>query len=267
MSFNPFDRLSVFKVGVETGQIPRTLFKYTSIDNLKLILENSTLKFSTISEFNDKRECFAQMDFSCTHQEWAAYLKGINTGMPKSYVNALIKRVIKKPDLGIRVIKKAIKATNNHLGILCLTTRNDNNLMWAHYAESHGGVCLEFDVSKDLDTFCFPKAVDYDDSIRRYNYVRSWINRKGMDVTESIFHKTSDWSYEQEYRVVRIDGAGIVSFNIEALRSICFGIDTPKKTIDEIVKLCTQKGYTHLSFKQMTIDEQTGAFCPVVIKG
>jgi hypothetical protein len=34
------------------------------------------------------------------------------------------------------------------LGILCLSERQDNIAMWSHYANSHRGFCLEFDVSK-----------------------------------------------------------------------------------------------------------------------
>lgn len=30
----------------------------------------------------------------------------------------------------------------------CLTTKNDNTLMWSHYADKHRGICIEYDIGK-----------------------------------------------------------------------------------------------------------------------
>src|SRR5260221_10202037 len=43
-------------------------------------------------------------------------------------------------------------------GILCFSRSWHNPVLWAHYAESHKGICLGFDISKDL-----PEAVIYVD--------------------------------------------------------------------------------------------------------
>ncbi len=253
--FNSIERQRLLAYGLQHGQFLNPLYKYTTVANLRLMLENGTIKFSRITDFNDKRECFATLDFNCTRSDWANYIIGLNPELPIQQLAAMVNSVVSNPDLGRQWITAAIKDTNRNLGILCLTDRNDNDLMWAHYADSHRGVCIEFDISRDLDTFCFPKAVTYDDNVRRFNYIRSWNLRKGADATEAIFHKSADWAYEQEYRVVRIDGAGIVPFDITALRNICFGIDTPTDEIAEIRALCRRKNYTHISFSQMTLDE------------
>lgn len=259
-AFNPIERQRLLAYGLQHGQFPNPLYKYTSIANLRLILEKQTLKFSRISEFNDKRECFATLDFNCTRSDWANYIIGLNHELPIRQLAAMVNSVVSNPDLGRQWITAAIKDTNRNLGILCLTVRNDNNLMWAHYADSDKGVCVEFDISRDLDTFCFPNAVTYDDRVKRFNYIRSWNLRKGADVTEAIFHKSAEWSYEQEYRVVRIDGAGIVPFDITALRSICFGTDTPADEIAEIRALCRRKNYTHITLRQRVLNSETGKF-------
>lgn len=254
------DKLTLMKIGLMSGQFPRILYKYTTTYVLKLMLENQTIKFSRISEFNDKKECFAILDFNCTSEEWRAYIEGLNPGMPRALVRKIAGDLHRKPQLGKRWITKAISDTNENLGILCLTDSNQNELMWAHYADCHRGVCLEFDLCIDMTTFCFPKKVEYSDDTKRYNYIRSWVERKGMDATEAIFHKSAKWSYEKEYRVVRIDEAGIVPFNINALRTICFGIDTPEEIINEIVKLCREKGYKHICFQRNTLNEETGNY-------
>lgn len=254
-AFNSIERQRLLAYGLQHGQFPNPLYKYTSVANLRLILENQTLKFSCIADFNDKRECFATLDFNCSRSDWANYIVGLNPELPIRQLAAMVNSVVSNPDLGRQWITAAIKGANCNLGILCLTVRNDNTLMWAHYADCNRGVCLQFDISRDLDTFCFPKQVIYDDKVRRFNYIRSWNLRKGMDATEAIFHKSAEWSYEQEYRVVRINGVGIVPFDIASLRNICFGIDTPAAEIAEIRALCQRKNYTHISFSQITLDE------------
>lgn len=199
--FNSIERQRLLAYGLQHGQFLNPLYKYTTVANLRLMLENGTIKFSRITDFNDKRECFATLDFNCTRSDWANYIISLNPELPIRQLAAMVNSVVSNPDLGRRWITAAIKDTNRNLGILCLTVRNDNNLMWAHYADSHRGVCLRFDISRDLDTFCFPKQVTYDDKVMKFNYIRSWNLRKGADVTEAIFHKSAEWSYEQEYRV------------------------------------------------------------------
>lgn len=253
-------RLILMNLGLANGQFPRILYKYTTTDTLKLILKNAVLKFSKISEFNDKKECFAILDFKCTPDEWCHYIKGINPEMPQAFIKKMARDLQQKPELGKQWIARAIKDTNEHLGILCMTSSNQNELMWAHYADSHRGVCIEFDLGKSIETFCFPKKVEYSDDTKRFNYIRSWVERKGMDATEAIYHKSSKWEYEEEYRVVRVDGAGFIPFNKESLCSICFGIDTPEETINEIKTLCCDNGYGHIQFLRNTLDDESGEY-------
>ena len=35
-------------------------------------------------------------------------------------------------------------------GIACFTTKNDNTLLWSHYADEHQGICLEFDFYEEI---------------------------------------------------------------------------------------------------------------------
>ncbi len=42
------------------------------------------------------------------------------------------------------MVKMMMNAINDTIGILCFTEKNDNLLMWSHYANSHKGFVLEF---------------------------------------------------------------------------------------------------------------------------
>src|SRR5690554_3644795 len=62
-----------------------------------------------------------------------------------------------------RILNEAVKSSNanifdaieNKLGIASLTTNFNNELMWSHYASSHKGICIEYDLSefvKDIES-------------------------------------------------------------------------------------------------------------------
>jgi Protein of unknown function (DUF2971) len=77
--------------------------------------------------------------------------------------------------------------------INCLSARSDSQLMWGHYADHHRGVCLEFDVR--TPDFSLAIQVDYNAAYPNFSLVD--------DSDLSPFHtKSSDWAYEQEYRLI-----------------------------------------------------------------
>lgn len=265
MAIHTQRQLSLFKLGLDQKQFPQILYKYTSFDNLKLILEHQTIKFSKISEFNDIKECFAVLDCECSREEWQKYLILVAPHQPKRIIEETLDAIMNDPEHAKSVVREAISSTNENLGILCLAENSDINLMWAHYTDNHKGVCLEFALAQDLDTFCFPKKVEYDDEINKYNYIKSYLINGGNEATNSIYHKSSDWGYEKEWRIVRINGAEIVKFKIEALRTIIFGKNTALDQIKEIKSMCQTKGYTHIQFKQINVDPTTGNLIQVSV--
>lgn len=77
--------------------------------------------------------------------------------------------------------------------LYCLTTKPDCPLMWGHYADHHRGVCLEFNaMALDIASAI---QVEYHDQYPCFSL---------SDDTDlsSLHSKSSDWSYEQEYRLV-----------------------------------------------------------------
>lgn len=262
MAYNSPLQLFLLQIALQNRQIPRFLYKYTTVENLKLLLKGHTLKFSKISEFNDIKECFSVIDSNCTKEEWYDYLRHNAPYMPTEIIKGTVEAIMQDQNQAKDIVKEAIHSINHNLGILCLAPKSNINLMWAHYTGNHFGVCLEFDISKDLDAFCFPKKVEYNDDINKYNYVKSWLKNGGIEATNSIFHKSSDWAYEEEWRIVRINGAGLVNFNIEALRTIIFGYNTPPEQIEEVRSLCHEDALNHIEFKQISLNGETGDLIP-----
>lgn len=93
---------------------------------------------------------------------------------------------------------------SEYMGLLCFSENWHNPVQWSHYAESHQGVCLGFDVALSTE-------------MRKVRYVRSRIrpNLRAMRAMgpEAVAHmldlltlKFEHWQYEQEHRLfVRLD--------------------------------------------------------------
>ena len=77
--------------------------------------------------------------------------------------------------------------------IYCLTPIPDSTLMWSHYADHHRGICLEFD--KDSDLIGMSLQVRYRDTYPE-------LLPQNRDVLALVLTKSSDWSYEQEFRII-----------------------------------------------------------------
>lgn len=74
--------------------------------------------------------------------------------------------------------------------VCCLTKSSRKMLMWAHYG-NHRGCCVGFQVD--------------DNDLREVIYSTDFYRRSEMDkneVLENLYVKSSEWSYENEYRII-----------------------------------------------------------------
>ena len=80
------------------------------------------------------------------------------------------------------------------LGFLCFSEWLENPVQWAHYADNHNGICLEFEVPLKV-----LKKVEYRETpFTIESRDIDWRN-KFVAATES---KYKHWCYEKEYRMI-----------------------------------------------------------------
>jgi hypothetical protein len=94
--------------GNDGPEPPAILYKYLPPDRID-ILENLQLRFSRPTDFNDTFD--------------SDFLVPTSQG------------------IGAKPARYHLK---NQLGVLCLTEKADNHLMWIHYAQKHNGFILGF---------------------------------------------------------------------------------------------------------------------------
>lgn len=93
---------------------------------------------------------------------------------------------------------------NELLGILSLTEKPNNLLMWSHYAASHAGFVVGFNSTDDY----FDQRKSPNDEFRHlrkveYRTVRPNAPLSELDGIDVFLVKSAEWEYEQEWRIMR----------------------------------------------------------------
>jgi hypothetical protein len=128
--------------------------------------------------------------------------------------------------------KKSYEELRSIMGVFSLSLIPDSELMWSHYATSHFGYMLHFQIDldalkpdsslKDLGflipvIYCNKREVwnlkDYDDNRLKY-------------ANDLIKYKSEAWEYECELRLLNVDEYGFIKTPSNWLKSIVIGINT-----------------------------------------
>lgn len=104
-------------------------------------------------------------------------------------------------DLLDNLLSKTAKEISEKVGIFCLTRRYESLPMWAHYANNASGLVVEFEnidsVFNGDETGVLWSPTDV-----RYEKETGGVTFDPKSHDAIFFEKFSDWSYEQEVRVV-----------------------------------------------------------------
>lgn len=204
------------------------LFKYFGPDRAG-ILQSRLLRFSQPSSFNDPFEFLpfvelidtpanisqkfiaeANKDFSA---EYDALDNETKASVSKAEFSEYLRNVLlSSVPQGSALVQahtgyaqdQFIAAANQTMGILCLSEKHDDLLMWAHYADCHRGFVLEFDSESPF----FNQRRSVNDDLRHlkpvmYSEIRPAINLSNTSVEELCLTKSTHWSYEKEWRIIK----------------------------------------------------------------
>jgi len=160
----------------------------------KTFFENFLLRASHRNSLNDPFE----MNPSC---EWFANLmleiKHTRFGENKEEICDYIRRHNINSNwkhLGIDIFEEN--------GIISFSETKENILMWSHYSNNHSGIIVEFDSTHPLFFKEFKdKNQKYVGTPQRVLYRKERLKNLN-DLYEPYFHKSLEWMYEQEYRVM-----------------------------------------------------------------
>jgi hypothetical protein len=231
--------------------IPPILYKYRDWDNVfqKRILTHNEICLSSYEKFNDPFDTslpFTYKENEITYESMFNKLYALERQRsPWMQPSELEKQCNAQLDnQGIHDtlfwLKKEYEKSKDSLqyGIFSLATHNDNLLMWSHYANSHRGLCIGFDINLlERVSLGHLKKVTYSNE-----FYQIGINDEIKEFDNLFLLKSDHWAYEDEFRIIKRGSANeIITFPDDAIRKIIIGLKTPENHKSEILKLAYQK--------------------------
>jgi hypothetical protein len=223
----------------------------TSIEHI--IIKNS-LKFSNPILFNDPFDCsekLLKVKYDKSH---------INEVLKQnhSYYNRKDRRSLKVDEVK-RQQNLIMKEKREEFKICCFSGKNDNMLMWSHYANKHSGICCGFDFPISIPGKFLIKPVRYEDHVN--------LLEGETDLNKIILYwlttKSRMWEYEIEYRAICLSKEPYKNFEIsnydpKYLKEIIFGCNIDHKQIEKAIKKLKRSiPIKDISFKRASLNIDT----------
>lgn len=238
------------------GDDPAHLYKYRSLEGdarerTRKIIADNTLWFSPPADFNDPFDCSPVLSMQASEAVTRGYLKTLirekAKGMTRVQRRALLSDIRHDPGRRpaspqfIANLREASARSVNQAGILSLSARPDQVLMWSHYAASHAGICLRFNRAPWAFPFRAAQKVIYSAQRPVLNPIT---DDASAQVDKAILTKADAWAYEEEWRVVShpggildpVGGRGLVRYEPRALDGIILGARTSDTDAAEVAR-------------------------------
>jgi hypothetical protein len=244
---------------------PKYLYKYRPF-NYYLIddIWNRTTYYANPNELNDPFECrpFIENDDASDRKQLIRILHRINTtklNIDKDMSVHIINSTIEEAHFYrynvegyiIERIRSAIFGYFKENGILSLSISWRNCLMWSHYADSHRGVCIEYEtegnICKELEPVSYKQNdtntlhnTIYVSNIKDWAYCNSEFSQK--EIFRTIFYcKNKRWSYEREWRDAGTRGINKSPFR--KISKIYFGLNCNFNHIKTIISMFSNEKF------------------------
>jgi hypothetical protein len=257
--------------------VPRTLYKYVPAARID-ILRNGCVCFTRPDVFNDVFELspvwtgmadlqamaalapghLRQARAQGTDQDIETFLAGVNEASVERGVIDLMRELF-------------LPALHGGTGVLCLSERPDNLLMWSHYADQHRGLLLGFDGRHPF----FEQRQSPDDEFHHVRRVRYAVERPrttalGLLGPHTLLTKSEEWQYEQEWRMLvrfehfphhvvheRSGDVHLVPIPRSSITDVILGCRAARETVEAVVDLlASDHRYAHVTVRHASLDTQ-----------
>jgi len=224
-----------------------SLYKFKSFDdkNYYKDLLNNFLWLSSRTELNDPFDAQIPMRYElCTDSQIKQKMFDLlPINIPEEYRKRIVEQKFeerkKNPKFFENKLNEAIDTT---VGVCSFTKHLDNLLLWAHYAEKHSGFCLEYDAMKlnnninekfeKLEMRIFLLKVFYYSDFPIVNPCEHSMDEM---YKMQFLTKSKDWEYEDEWRILCLDGHKRKDKNEpiepECITNIYFGLNASEDNI------------------------------------
>ena len=230
---------------------PASIFKYFPPNGKRFeAIRDNKLWYSAPSQFNDVFDSDFPIDRTSVFNSILSQIpnnKGIRKGSP------MWRDLQAEMSKSLRQFHGTMDHVRRTTGVACFSESCDSLLMWAHYAQNHQGICVEYELLK------FSTELNFSLVPIIYSTERARLSSIDIGNTEPsslaffigcLTTKSNEWSYENEWRIIRDSGACGKAWNDEkhgALlpsvtpSSIILGCDTSVQFEKEVCDYCDEK--------------------------
>lgn len=271
-----FDFIKTSIDPIEYPDISKIVYKYRSWKDLKHrnILLNNIIYFTSPEKFNDPFDCRIVENYNLIEdnevEEWLKDKVLFHSGktFPESECDTKYEEL--KAEFANRdkfQAKKNIKQyeqQNKHYGIISLSFRWNSILMWSHYGDNHKGFCIGFNEEKLRNHLGARKHLVRGGQVSYSGYPKlkppatfdaDYALSLAFEVTMS---KSREWSYEDEYRIIKTlypedlaDNDRAVTFPNECFQEVILGIGISDADKTQIMDVCSKKNIPVFQAKQV----------------
>ncbi|PPE16887.1 DUF2971 domain-containing protein [Escherichia coli] len=225
-------RISIRTIGI------MKFYKYVGAETAKVIIQNSTLRFTSPVNFNDPFDYFPAVQEEGFRKFTRRINDEIGDGVKRYKTNH---RETSKHLQSLRSGEFRDLYTRN-MSISCFSKSPFILPMWAHYADNHEGCVIEFEFISDSPLVVEYLSLGISELSQilisfEVNYSEErppLFDENGRtDGPNTGFHacltKAKEWEYEQEMRVVTKQPEGIYPFERSQMTGLYFGMKIDKK--------------------------------------
>jgi hypothetical protein len=196
------------------------LYKYRSVNGsltedyaLRALLESYAI-FSSRKNFNDLFDSKIDIPHP-TPEQIVELQQAASIQSDASFLNGWVANgsFTPKGTLMLKNTENALNEMFDSYALLSLSSRIDCPLLWAHYAASHTGFCIEFEFPGGNQ----PNQVNYREhieSVPLLDFMKSMFRLSGIEfgqrVHDALLVKLNCWAYEGEYRWIASNEMGRV---------------------------------------------------------
>lgn len=235
MAYNEFQNLNRTSYGSINFYSFRSPTEYAIKD-----IKDNTISFSALDAFNDPVDSaffkIADIEREKLTAEWEILASKL---ISQVYGDFRARCLVSNLDLN-----KMNEDFFNPTPAIYLSDKPEylNTLMWGHYTDYHAGFCIKYNFQG--------RITDHDDSVEvmlaQMNYQDSMPYDTTMSFQKAFLTKNSDWSYENEKRLLYCssrpaDALPTVTLKPSSIKAIYLGVKCSKKTRWEILKAVEDK--------------------------
>lgn len=246
-----------FRTAIEAGV--EKLFHYQKFHENYVadVLLRDRIRYSDPRTFNDPWDCRPRFSKALLSDP-AAYERHVK------YAIDIQRRILRIPEEELARREKILRAdrafmearidectqamcdaVGQQYRVYCLSSLPDSFLMWAHYTNSHKGVCFGFET--ESDRFCGALEVKYS---KTYPAIDLSSEDELALLHDAQLTKAEQWSYEKEFRLLAKEGGsekslsvtdGFASFETRDLSMIVVGCLIEDADLGTLRKLISKR--------------------------